>query len=140
MQLLSSSLTDEESPRPPQIKSLFEVDTLAREINCVEHCITQAKRVEKDRRNYTTTTQPDSAQQSSRIKRLETSTRIVTAAGISVTPVRHQALRNPFTGLLAHSMACLKCGYNSTIRHDTFDNISLAVPLQVSRNLKFNKK
>ena len=37
-------------------------------------------------------------------------------------------LRVPTTGLLASRLCCMQCGYKTPIGHDTFDNLSLAVP------------
>ncbi|KAI8076978.1 hypothetical protein BDF21DRAFT_364337 [Thamnidium elegans] len=38
------------------------------------------------------------------------------------------ALENPFTGLLANRLSCMKCGYTGAIRHFSFNNIQLSVP------------
>ncbi|KAI9208455.1 uncharacterized protein BJ171DRAFT_454932 [Polychytrium aggregatum] len=48
--------------------------------------------------------------------------------GHSIEYLQQRQIRNPLTGLTAHRIACMQCGYASTIRHATFDNISLAVP------------
>ncbi|GAA5804676.1 hypothetical protein HPULCUR_010179 [Helicostylum pulchrum] len=45
----------------------------------------------------------------------------------SSTKVDH-ALENPFTGLLANRLSCMKCGYTGAIRHFSFNNIQLSVP------------
>ncbi|KAI8374368.1 uncharacterized protein BYT42DRAFT_576118 [Radiomyces spectabilis] len=44
--------------------------------------------------------------------------------------------RNPFTGLAASKISCTKCGYTAPIRHHTFDNISLILPLLLSCTLE----
>ncbi|KAI8073376.1 hypothetical protein BC940DRAFT_344025 [Gongronella butleri] len=44
--------------------------------------------------------------------------------------------RNPFTGLAASKISCLKCGYTAPIRHHTFDNISLSVPQTIACTLE----
>ncbi|KAI8092970.1 uncharacterized protein BX664DRAFT_98101 [Halteromyces radiatus] len=44
--------------------------------------------------------------------------------------------RNPFTGLAASKISCLKCGYTAPIRHHTFDNISLPVPQMANCTLE----
>ncbi|KAJ1913973.1 ubiquitin-specific protease ubp1 [Tieghemiomyces parasiticus] len=36
---------------------------------------------------------------------------------------------NPLSGLLASRLACLQCGYSAAIRHFSFDNLSLTLPL-----------
>jgi ubiquitin C-terminal hydrolase len=36
--------------------------------------------------------------------------------------------RNPFRGLTAYRVSCMKCGYCGPIRHVTFDNISIPLP------------
>jgi hypothetical protein len=41
--------------------------------------------------------------------------------------------RNPFTGLLANKMVCLTCGYQYSLRLDTFDNLS--IPVSTCSNL-----
>lgn len=51
----------------------------------------------------------------------------VTTVGGHLRP-RMRRPRNPFTGLAASKVSCLKCGYTAAIRHHTFDNISLTVP------------
>jgi hypothetical protein len=55
----------------------------------------------------------------------------VTTVGGHLRP-RMRRPRNPFTGLAASKVSCLKCGYTAAIRHHTFDNISLTVPQLVS--------
>jgi len=55
----------------------------------------------------------------------------VTTVGGHLRP-RVRRPRNPFTGLAASKVSCLKCGYTAAIRHHTFDNISLTVPQLVS--------
>ncbi|KAI9323770.1 hypothetical protein BX666DRAFT_2016861 [Dichotomocladium elegans] len=44
--------------------------------------------------------------------------------------------RNPFTGLAATKISCMRCGYTAPIRHNTFDNISLTVPQTPSCTLQ----
>ncbi|KAJ1990909.1 ubiquitin-specific protease ubp1 [Coemansia umbellata] len=36
---------------------------------------------------------------------------------------------NPLLGMAASRIACVKCGYTAAIRHFTFDNLSLTVPM-----------
>jgi ubiquitin C-terminal hydrolase len=40
---------------------------------------------------------------------------------------RFKGQRNPFTGLVSSRISCLKCGYRSPLRHESFDNLSLAL-------------
>ncbi|RKO92486.1 hypothetical protein BDK51DRAFT_24010 [Blyttiomyces helicus] len=49
-------------------------------------------------------------------------------AGKAIAPVLPPNLRNPLTGLMASKITCMQCGYATTTRHSTFDNISLSVP------------
>ncbi|KAI7898279.1 uncharacterized protein BX663DRAFT_525307 [Cokeromyces recurvatus] len=42
---------------------------------------------------------------------------------------RRRSPRNPFTGLAASKISCINCGYTAPIRHHTFDNVSLNLPL-----------
>ncbi|KAF9111498.1 hypothetical protein BGX27_004837 [Mortierella sp. AM989] len=44
--------------------------------------------------------------------------------------------KSPFMGLLASRVSCVDCGYTAAIRHSTFDNLSLTVPLQYSCSLE----
>ncbi|KAI8915542.1 hypothetical protein EDD86DRAFT_196296, partial [Gorgonomyces haynaldii] len=39
-------------------------------------------------------------------------------------------LRNPFTGLIGSTITCLTCGYQTPVRLDCFDNLSIVVPQQ----------
>ncbi|KAG2173065.1 hypothetical protein INT44_007038 [Umbelopsis vinacea] len=59
----------------------------------------------------------------------------VTTVGGHLRP-RVRRPRNPFTGLAASKVSCLKCGYTAAIRHHTFDNISLTVPQLISCTLE----
>lgn len=49
----------------------------------------------------------------------------------TLTTKHDHALENPFTGLLANRLSCMKCGYTSAIRHFSFNNIQLSVPNKV---------
>ncbi|KAJ1566627.1 hypothetical protein HK405_009044 [Cladochytrium tenue] len=111
LQLLSSSLTDEERPFPSPALSLLAVATLRQESFGAPLRVKSAD-------CETDTTSINGA----------TRIRVVAGDGFALAPHLPRPLRNPFTGLLSHSMACLTCGYRSVLRHDTFDNISLAVP------------
>ncbi|TPX70858.1 hypothetical protein SpCBS45565_g01454 [Spizellomyces sp. 'palustris'] len=48
--------------------------------------------------------------------------------GTKVDVVLPTRLRSPLTGLLAHKITCRICQYSSGIRHQTYDNLSLAIP------------
>lgn len=45
-----------------------------------------------------------------------------------------KGMRNPFTGLVANRISCLRCGFKSALRHETFDNLSLAIKQSVNLN------
>ncbi|KAI9223562.1 hypothetical protein BC828DRAFT_375588 [Blastocladiella britannica] len=49
------------------------------------------------------------------------------SGGASSMPDPHIS---PFTGLLASRLVCIHCGYCPAVRHFTFDNLSLALPLE----------
>ncbi|OZJ04135.1 hypothetical protein BZG36_02835 [Bifiguratus adelaidae] len=51
-------------------------------------------------------------------------------------PSQRKRPRNPFTGLAASKVSCLKCGYTGAIRHHVFDNLTLNVPQQLSCTLE----
>ncbi|KAJ1982892.1 ubiquitin-specific protease ubp1 [Dimargaris xerosporica] len=42
---------------------------------------------------------------------------------------------NPLVGLLASRLSCQQCGYTAAIRHFTFDNLSLTLPLDYTSTL-----
>ncbi|KAI8328910.1 hypothetical protein BC941DRAFT_444062 [Chlamydoabsidia padenii] len=117
-QIISSALTQEEEMQyKQQTPSLFDVGTL---------------------RHLTAESEPLSASaldafESSSFSSVGTfggsmwSSFSVSAAGESLYR-RPRRPRNPFTGLAASKISCLKCGYTAPIRHHTFDNISLPVP------------
>ncbi|KAJ2076773.1 ubiquitin-specific protease ubp1 [Coemansia sp. RSA 988] len=42
---------------------------------------------------------------------------------------RRQIPQNPFVGLMASRLSCVKCGYTEAVRHFSFDNVSLPLPL-----------
>ncbi|OZJ03583.1 hypothetical protein BZG36_03028, partial [Bifiguratus adelaidae] len=44
--------------------------------------------------------------------------------------------RNPLVGLLASRLSCVKCGYTEAIRHFTFDNLQLTLPLTSTCSLQ----
>ncbi|KAI9354791.1 hypothetical protein DFJ73DRAFT_623902 [Zopfochytrium polystomum] len=115
LQILSSSLTDEEAPGPPLVLSLFDLDSLKAEAPGLPLSLKRA--------DSKPVPPPGKKTQLKRRR-----SRTLVAEGFTLFPNLPQNLRNPFTGLLAHSMSCLVCGYRPEVRHDTFDNISLAVP------------
>ncbi|KAF9159742.1 hypothetical protein DFQ26_006216 [Actinomortierella ambigua] len=45
---------------------------------------------------------------------------------------KYQRAKSPFMGLLASRVSCVDCGYTAAIRHSTFDNLSLTVPMRYS--------
>ncbi|KAJ1931670.1 ubiquitin-specific protease ubp1, partial [Linderina macrospora] len=47
----------------------------------------------------------------------------------STATCRMPPFSNPLLGMAASRIACVKCGYTAAIRHFTFDNLSLAVPM-----------
>ncbi|KAG0282600.1 hypothetical protein BGZ96_000314 [Linnemannia gamsii] len=49
---------------------------------------------------------------------------------------KYRRAKSPFMGLLASRVSCVDCGYTAAIRHSTFDNLSLTVPLQYSCSLE----
>ncbi|KAI9482762.1 MAG: hypothetical protein EXX96DRAFT_555524 [Benjaminiella poitrasii] len=49
---------------------------------------------------------------------------------------RRRSPRNPFTGLAASKISCMNCGYTAPIRHHTFDNVSLNLPLTTNCTLE----
>ncbi|KAG0202999.1 hypothetical protein BGX33_009359 [Mortierella sp. NVP41] len=50
---------------------------------------------------------------------------------------KYRRAKSPFMGLLASRVSCVDCGYTAAIRHSTFDNLSLTVPLQYSCSLEY---
>ncbi|KAJ1799928.1 ubiquitin-specific protease ubp1 [Coemansia sp. RSA 2399] len=49
--------------------------------------------------------------------------------GSSAASFRMPPFSNPFFGMAANRTVCAKCGYTAAIRHFTFDNLSLALPM-----------
>ncbi|KAF9124791.1 hypothetical protein BGX30_000793 [Mortierella sp. GBA39] len=49
---------------------------------------------------------------------------------------KYKRAKSPFMGLLASRVSCVDCGYTAAIRHSTFDNLSLTVPLQYTCSLE----
>ncbi|KAF9544477.1 hypothetical protein EC957_012079 [Mortierella hygrophila] len=49
---------------------------------------------------------------------------------------KYRRAKSPFMGLLASRVSCVDCGYTAAIRHSTFDNLSLTVPLQYTCSLE----
>ncbi|KAF9972360.1 hypothetical protein BGZ73_004548 [Actinomortierella ambigua] len=45
---------------------------------------------------------------------------------------KYQRAKSPFMGLLASRVSCVDCGYTAAIRHSTFDNLSLTIPMRYS--------
>ncbi|KAJ2160155.1 ubiquitin-specific protease ubp1 [Coemansia sp. RSA 552] len=56
--------------------------------------------------------------------------------GQSLTFGRRQVLQNPFAGLMASRLSCMKCGYTEAVRHFAFDNVSLPLPLAATCTLE----
>ncbi|KAJ3045070.1 hypothetical protein HDV00_011795 [Rhizophlyctis rosea] len=102
MQLVSTSLTNEEEPRPALLLPLFSSKAL--EENCKP---TEVEKLKNARVLYCG-------------KKLE-----------SRLP---EHLRNPLTGLMASTLTCLQCGYATTARHYSFENIT--VPLLHSSQVR----
>ncbi|KAJ2784473.1 ubiquitin-specific protease ubp1 [Coemansia javaensis] len=57
------------------------------------------------------------------------------AEGQSLTHGRREVLQNPFTGLTANRLSCVRCGYTEAVRHFAFDNVSLPLPLAATCTL-----
>ncbi|KAI8849528.1 hypothetical protein BC829DRAFT_432521 [Chytridium lagenaria] len=92
LQLVSSTLTDEQEPSPPTVTSLLDLGVLKEE--CLEESlglIGKGKR-RRSREEF-----------------------VVRSGGISVKLRREKMLRNPLTGLVANFMSCTKCGYKSQV-------------------------
>ena len=51
--------------------------------------------------------------------------------GTRCSTLRLNNLANPLKGLLASQITCLSCGYQTPLRHETFDNLSISVPTSV---------
>ncbi|KAG0047370.1 hypothetical protein BGZ83_007555 [Gryganskiella cystojenkinii] len=49
---------------------------------------------------------------------------------------KYSRAKSPFMGLLASRVSCVDCGYTAAIRHSTFDNLSLTVPMQYACTLE----
>ncbi|KAJ2550500.1 ubiquitin-specific protease ubp1 [Coemansia sp. RSA 1933] len=49
--------------------------------------------------------------------------------GSSAASFRMPPFSNPFLGMAASRTVCVKCGYTAAIRHFTFDNMSLPLPM-----------
>ncbi|KAJ2775936.1 ubiquitin-specific protease ubp1 [Coemansia nantahalensis] len=58
------------------------------------------------------------------------------AEGQSLTYGRRAVLQNPFTGLVANRLSCVRCGYTEAVRHFAFDNISLSLPVATACTLE----
>ncbi|KAL7750577.1 ubiquitin-specific protease ubp1 [Sorochytrium milnesiophthora] len=50
-------------------------------------------------------------------------------------PLPVQSNTSPLMGMLASRLSCVRCGYTAAIRHFTFDNMSLSLPLRSSCTL-----
>ncbi|CAO3613953.1 unnamed protein product [Mucor hiemalis] len=44
-------------------------------------------------------------------------------------PLKSTSIDNPFTGLLANRLSCTECGYTEAIRHFSFNNVQLSLPI-----------
>ncbi|KAJ1731975.1 ubiquitin-specific protease ubp1 [Coemansia biformis] len=58
------------------------------------------------------------------------------AEGQGLTFGRRAVLQNPFTGLMASRLSCVRCGYTEAVRHFAFDNVSLSLPLTATCTLE----
>ncbi|KAG0284045.1 hypothetical protein BGZ96_011599 [Linnemannia gamsii] len=59
--------------------------------------------------------------------------------GIESTNLDHQVKKmesNPMIGMLASRLSCMQCGYTEAVRHFTFDNLSLSLPLAHSCSIE----
>lgn len=43
--------------------------------------------------------------------------------------LKSTSIDNPFTGLLANRLSCTECGYTEAIRHFSFNNVQLSLPI-----------
>ncbi|KAJ3099574.1 hypothetical protein HDU96_010674 [Phlyctochytrium bullatum] len=111
LQLITSTLTEEEVPGVPAAWSVLDLRVVRAEAPDGRVALMGKRRGEGEggRREGVT---------------------VVRAGGVGVRPFRAGVGRNPFTGLLHNTMTCTQCGYTSSVRHDTFDNISLPVPVK----------
>ncbi|KAJ2717160.1 ubiquitin-specific protease ubp1 [Coemansia spiralis] len=58
------------------------------------------------------------------------------AEGQCLTYGRRAVLQNPFTGLMANRLSCVRCGYTEAVRHFAFDNVSLSLPVMTACTLE----
>ncbi|KAF9545867.1 hypothetical protein EC957_010371 [Mortierella hygrophila] len=59
--------------------------------------------------------------------------------GMESSNLNHQVKKmesNPMIGMLASRLSCMQCGYTEAVRHFTFDNLSLSLPLAHSCNIE----
>ncbi|KAJ2608634.1 ubiquitin-specific protease ubp1 [Coemansia sp. RSA 1365] len=68
------------------------------------------------------------------LSRVRALMKLATIAGVptegqSLAFGRRQVPQNPFVGLMASRLSCVKCGYTEAVRHFAFDNVSLPLPL-----------
>ncbi|KAJ2799245.1 ubiquitin-specific protease ubp1 [Coemansia guatemalensis] len=68
------------------------------------------------------------------LSRVRALMKLATLAGVptegqSLAFGRRQVAQNPFVGLMASRLSCVKCGYTEAVRHFSFDNVSLPLPL-----------
>ncbi|KAF9137860.1 hypothetical protein BGX30_009808 [Mortierella sp. GBA39] len=59
--------------------------------------------------------------------------------GMESSNLVHQVKKmesNPMIGMLASRLSCMQCGYTEAVRHFTFDNLSLSLPLAHSCNIE----
>ncbi|KAG9066302.1 hypothetical protein KI688_001525 [Linnemannia hyalina] len=59
--------------------------------------------------------------------------------GMESSNLDHQVKKmesNPMIGMLASRLSCMQCGYTEAVRHFTFDNLSLSLPLAHSCNIE----
>ncbi|KAJ3312293.1 hypothetical protein HDU76_002905 [Blyttiomyces sp. JEL0837] len=114
LQLVSSSITDEEIPRSPIVSSLFQLSTLRSE------SVTGNLETIKPPSSLpsSSSSAPISSTITAGTKRKQRhgktgSVTVVTQDGIVVKPKIPPNMKNPLTGLLANTMTCMKCGYTS---------------------------
>ncbi|CAO3622447.1 unnamed protein product [Cunninghamella blakesleeana] len=53
----------------------------------------------------------------------------------SLSQLQARQHNNPFVGLLANRLSCTRCGYTEAIRHSSFNNIQLNLPLTSTTTL-----
>ncbi|KAG0040518.1 hypothetical protein BGZ82_001844 [Podila clonocystis] len=95
-----------------------------------------ANAVKRSKSNSSSTTRsspPSSPLESTQEDEEEDFSGVMTASLImdKTEQEKYNRAKSPFMGLLASRVSCVDCGYTAAIRHSTFDNLSLTVPLQL---------